>query len=121
MLASAAVLHARDLAWYCAIEYTEKKPEWVFVYEDIKIQRDGDYQVFVKWEFPDDHKKGQAKQIWLFSPDFDQFYVVSSVGYDKESKVVYSEDNPNGGWKYVFPDTYAEAIVETTKEILLKQ
>lgn len=121
LLASAAVAHAKDFAWLCAVEYTEKRPEWVFVYEDIKIQNGGDYRVFVKWDFPDDPKKGHAKQVWLLSSDFDQFYVVSSAGYDKEGKVVYSEDNPNGGWKYVLPDTYAEAIVETVKEILLKQ
>lgn len=113
---------AKDFAWVCAIEWTEKNPEWVFVYEDVKLQSDGCYRIFVKWVFPDDLKKSEAKQTWLISPDFDKVKIVKSVGYSKDGKVVYSEDNPYGEiWKYVMPETYSEAVVETTKEILLKK
>ena len=115
-------IYAKDYAWFCAIEWSEKKPEWVFVYEDIKHQSDGKYRVFVKWEFDNnDPQKHSAKQVWLISPDFDQTYILSSVGYNDKGEVVYKEDDPYGEWFYVLPDSYAEAVVETTKEILLKK
>ncbi len=113
-------LYAKDYAWVCAVEWSEKKPECVFVYEDIKHHSDGTYRVYVKWEFDNnDPKMHSAKQVWLLSPDFDQTYILSSVGYNDKGEVVYSEDDPYGEWKYVLPDTYAEAVVETTKGILL--
>lgn len=34
---------AKEFAWYCAVEWTEKKPEWVFVNEDVRLQNDGTY------------------------------------------------------------------------------
>lgn len=115
-------IHASDHAWVCAIEWSEKKPEWVFVYEDIKLQSDGTYRVYVKWEFDNnDPNKHSAKQVWLLSPDFDQTYVLSSVGYNDKGQVTFSDDDPYGEWFYVLPDTYAEAVVETAKEILLKK
>lgn len=113
---------AKDFVWVCAIEWTEKKPEWVFVYEDVKLQNDGCYRIFVKWEFTNDPNKSEAKQTWLISPDFGKVKVVKSVGYNKDGKVVYSEDVPYGeDWTYVMPETYSEAVVETTKEILQKR
>lgn len=124
MLALLTVLAvcAKDFVWVCAIEWTEKKPEWVFVYEDVKLQNDGCYRIFVKWEFTNDPNKSKAKQMWLISPDFDKVMVVKSVGYDKNGDVVYSQDEPYGSdWDYVMPNTYSEAIVETAKEILLKK
>lgn len=118
----AFVVCAKDFAWICAIEWTEKKPEWVFVYEDVKLQSDGCYRIFVKWEFPNDQKKSEAKQTWLISSDFDKVKVVKSVGYDKGGDVVYSQNEPYGSdWNYVMPDTYSEAIVKTAKEILFKE
>lgn len=121
-LAFALVIHAKDFAWVCAIEWTEKKPEWVFVYEDVRLQNDGCYRIFVKWEFTNDPNKSKAKQTWLISSDFDKVMVVKSVGYDKSGDVVYSQDEPYGSdWDYVMPNTYSEAIVDTAKEILLKK
>ncbi len=118
----AIAVYAKDFAWVCAIEWTEKNPEWVFVYEDVKMQSDGCYRVFVKWEFPNDTKKSEAKQTWLISSDFDKIQIVKSVGYNKDGEAVYSQDYPYGcGWDYVMPDTYSESIVETTKQILLKK
>lgn len=119
----AFIANAKDFAWVCAIERSEKKPEWVFVYEDIKLQSDGTYRVFVKWEFDNnDPKMHSAKQVWLLSPDFDKTHVVSSVGYNDKGEVVYTENNPYGAaWKYVLPDTNAEAVVETVKELLLSK
>lgn len=111
---------AKDFAWFCAVEWTEKKPEWVFVYEDVKLQADGTYRIFVKWDFPDTKKK--AKQVWLISADFDRILIVSSTGYDKEGKSEYHQDYPYGReWTYVLPETYAESVIETTKEILMKK
>lgn len=112
---------AKEYAWVCAIEWTEKRPEWIFVYENIKEQTDG-YIIFVKWEFPDDAKKSMAKQTWLVSRDFSKTKVVKSVGYDKQGKIAYSEDEPYGPkWNYVMPETISEAIVETARGILLKK
>lgn len=111
---------AKDFAWRCAIEWTEKKPEWIFVYEDIKQLSDGCFRIFTKWEFTDDPNKSSAKQTWFISPDFDKVVVVKSVGYNKEDEIVYSEDYPYGmNWSYVMPDTYSEAVVNTVIEILL--
>lgn len=111
---------AKEFAWYCAVEWTEKKPEWVFVNEDVRLQNDGTYRIFVKWEFPETKKK--AKQVWLISADFDKTIIVSSVGYDKDGNSEYHQDYPYGReWSYIIPETYAEAVVETTKEILLKK
>ncbi len=121
-LAVSLAVCAKDFAWICAIEWTEKKPEWVFVYEDVRLQDDGCYRIFIKWEFPNDSKKSMAKQTWLISSDFDKVKIVKSVGYSNDGKVVYSEDKPYGeNWTYVMPETYSEAVVETTKEILLKK
>lgn len=122
LLISTPVVHAKDFAWICAIEWSEKKPEWVFVYEDIKLQSDGTYRLYVKWEFDNnDPEQHTSKQVWLLSPDFDQTYILSSVGYNDKGEVVYKEEDPYGEWSYVLPDTYAEAVVETAKEILLKK
>lgn len=113
-------LSAKEFAWFCAVEWTEKKPEWVFVNENVRLQNDGTYRIFVKWEFADTKKI--AKQVWLISADFDKTIVVSSVGYDKDDKVEYREEYPYGeDWSYVLPETYAEAVIETTKEILIKK
>lgn len=110
---------AKDFAWFCAVEWTEKKPEWVFVYEDVKVQNDGTYRIFVKWDFPETKKI--AKQVWLISSDFDKILIVSSVGYDRNGNSEYHQDYPYGrDWTYVLPETYAESVVETTKEILLR-
>lgn len=109
---------AKDFAWFCAVEWTEKKPEWVFVYEDVKLQNNGTYRVFVEWDFPDTKKK--AKQVWIISADFDRILIVSSTGYGKDGNSEYHQEYPYGKeWTYVMPETYAEAVVETTKEILL--
>ena len=112
-------VHAEKPAWVCAIEWSEEKPEWVFVYEDVKLQADGCYRIFIKWEFTDDPEKSMAKQTWLISPDFDMVKVVKSVGYGKDGKVAYSDDEPYGEWSYVLPETFAEGVDNTTKEILL--
>lgn len=115
-------IYSKDFGWICAIEWTEKQPEWVFVYEDVKLQSDGCYRIFLKWEFPNDPSKSMAMQTWLISPDFDKIAVVKSVGYNKDGKVEYSQDTPyRDNWEYVMPNTYSEAIVTTAKEILLKQ
>lgn len=112
----------KEHSWVCAVEWTESMPEWVFVYDDIKRNSDGDFLVFIKWEFDnDDSKHKSAKQTWIISPDFSEVKIVKSVGYNADGKVVYSEDSPYGDWSYVMPDTYAEAIVGTAKEILLKR
>lgn len=113
-------LEAKDFAWLCAVEWTKEKPEWVFVYEDVKLQNDGTYRIFVKWDFPDTKKK--AKQVWIVSADFDRILIVSSTGYDKDGKSEYHQEFPYGReWTYVLPETYAESVIETTKEILLRE
>lgn len=114
------ISHAQERSWICAIEWTENQPEWVFVYEDVKLNSDGTYRAFVKWEFEDDPKRACAKQTWLISPDFDQIRVLGTVGYDKHNNVVYNESTPQD-WRFVLPETYAEGIVKTVREILLKQ
>lgn len=112
-------MRQKILHGFCAVECTEKQHEWVFVYEDIKLQNDGNYRIFVKWDYPDE--KETAKQVWLISAAFDKIIVVSTVGYNSNGEAVYRQDYPYGSeWSYVLPDTYAEAIIETTKEILLK-
>lgn len=121
LLAATFAASAKDFSWYCAVEWTEEKPEWVFVYEDIKQENDGNYRIFVKWEFPNEDKRKKAKQVWIITPNFDKFKVISSVGYNSSGDVVFTEDTPYADWKYVLPDTYAESVVETTKDILLKQ
>lgn len=103
--------------WVCAVEYTDTDPTWVFVNDDIAKDNDGNLRIFLKWEFPNDEKKSSAKQGWLIAPSYDKIRVVQSVGYDKSGNVVYT-DNHYHDWQYVLPATYAEAIVETTKEIL---
>lgn len=115
-------IYAKEFAWYCAVEYTKENPEWVFVYEDVKLLQDGNYRVYVKWEFPDDPTKSNAKQTWIVTSDFDRMCVVESVGYDNEGNIAYFEKCPYGSdWEYILPDTYAESIVNTTKQILLKR
>ncbi len=113
-------MSAKEFAWFCAVEWTEEKPEWVFVNEDVRHNADGTYRIFVKWEFPETKKK--AMQVLLISADFDKTIVVSSVGYDKDGNSEYSQDYPYGReWMYVLPGSYAKAIIETTKEILMKK
>lgn len=113
---------AKGFAWVCAIEWTEKNPEWVFVYEDVKLLQNGCYRIYVKWEFTEDPAKSKAKQTWIVSPDFDRVVITQSVGYNKEGEVVYSQNYPYcEEWSYVLPETYSEAVVKTVKEILLKK
>lgn len=121
LLAVAFALSAKDYAWCCAVEWTEEKPEWVYVYEDIRQQSDGTYRIFVKWDFSNDDKHKMAKQVWLISPDFDMYKVISSVGYNSSGDAVFNEDTPYADWKYVLPDTYAESIIDTAKDVLLKK
>ncbi|WP_286335313.1 hypothetical protein [Bacteroides caecimuris] len=112
------IVSAKEFSWVCAIEWTEDNPEWLFVYEDIKTQTDGNYRIFVKWEFPNEtDDKAEAKQVWLISPDFERIRVMSSVGYNRKGKIVYTDNIPQD-WKFILPDTYVESIVETTKGIL---
>lgn len=115
-------IYAKEFAWCCAVEYTKEHPEWVFVYEDVKLLQDGNYRVFVKWEFPDDATKSHAKQTWIITPDFDRMCIVESAGYDNKGKNTYFQKYPYGSdWNYILPDTYAESIINTTKQILLKR
>lgn len=111
-------IYANEYSWQCAVEWTEENPEWVFVYEDIKINQDGNYRIFVKWDFPGKSEISQAKQTWLIAPDFDQVLIVSNVGFNQSGEIIYSENYPYGDWKYVLPDSYAASIIKTMKEIL---
>lgn len=117
-----SAINAKHFAWICAVEQTDNNPDWIFVYEDVKQLQDGCYRVFIKWEFTEEPDKSMATQAWLISSDFDKIQIVKSTGYDKQGKLVYSEDYPYGEkWSYVMPDTYCESIVETAKGILLKK
>lgn len=112
--------YAREYAWLCAIERTDENHNWVFVSEDLKLQNDGNYRVFVKWEFTDDPNKSRAMQVWLISPDLTMIKVVRSVGYDREGRVAYTNNEPED-WDYVMPNTYAEAVIEVAGYILESQ
>lgn len=120
LLPVVTAIAAKDYSWVCAVEWTEEQPEWVFVYEDIKRNNDGTYRAFIQWEFTNDPSKAYAIQTWLISSDFDQIRVMGTVGYDKQNNVAYTDSTPQN-WKYVLPETYAEAIVQTIREILSTQ
>lgn len=61
-------VHAEKPAWVCAIEWSEEKPEWVFVYEDVKLQADGCYRIFIKWELPMTPKSRWQNKLGLSRP-----------------------------------------------------
>lgn len=116
------MMHAKSFAWVCAIEWTEKDPSWVFVYEDVKLLQDGTYRVFVKHDFPNEKKMKKAKQTWLISSDFDRIKILNNVMYEADGKLLDSQEYPYGyDWEFVMPETTAECIVITAKEILLKK
>lgn len=115
VLAFTASAEPKDFAWVCVVE---EEGEWLFVYEDIRKQTDGVYRIFVKWEYTNDPDISHATQTWLVSPDFDQICVLSTVGYNRQGEIAYTNYEPDEQWHYVMPETYAKSVVETAQGLI---
>lgn len=61
-------VHAEKPAWVCAIEWSEEKPEWVFVYEDVKLQADGVIEYSSSGSLPMTPKSRWQNKLGLSRP-----------------------------------------------------
>lgn len=96
------------------------------IYNNIKIEADDTYIVWVSFQWADSAKASTEEIVkgvycYSFDPKFLSVAEIANYGYDRNDNIIKEYKDKIPDWSYIIPGSGEEDIAKATEDLLKKQ